>query len=188
MEWSIPLQKLEVGKVQICEIQHNEKSIVPLAYFDGQNTFSYLNIMLPKFNIDVFDPTTGRLDILLDDSNSQAKISALQISLLNAVFIQQSIWFQNKNFPLEVLEKSFKPIIENDILHLYFPVQYNNDIHIYKDKVWYTSYQPGLLKKGNTVRILFRIQGLSFHKNNYTKEWTGKFRLQHRILAILIFD
>ena len=80
----------------------------------------------------------------------------------------------------------FHKIYNVDLLHLYFPVQYNNDIHIYKDKVWHTTYQPGLLEKGNSVRILFRIQGLSFHKNNYTKEWTSKFRLQHRIIAILI--
>lgn len=186
MEWSIPLQKLEVGKIQICEIQHSEKSIVPLAYFDGQNTFPYLNILLPKFKIDIFDAKTGKLDILLEDSQSQAKLSALQVSLLNAIFLQQSVWFPTKNFTLEMLEKLFKPIVENSILHLYFPVQYSNDIHIYKNKVWHTSYEPGLLEKGDTVRILFRIQGLSFHKNSYTKEWTGKYRLQHRIVAILI--
>jgi hypothetical protein len=29
MEWAIPLQKLEVGKVQIGEAQYNEKTIVP---------------------------------------------------------------------------------------------------------------------------------------------------------------
>ena len=96
MEWSIPLQKLEVGKIQICEIQHSEKSIVPLAYFDGQNTFPYLNILLPKFKIDIFDPKSGKLDIVLEDSQSQAKLSALQVSLLNAIFLQQSVWFPTK--------------------------------------------------------------------------------------------
>lgn len=189
MEWAIPLQKLEVGKIQICEYQNNEKTIVPLAYFDGQNTFPYLNILLPKFIVDYFDAATGKLTIQLKDISgnfSEAKLNALQQSLLNAVFMQQSIWFTNKNYTLESLEKLFKPIVEKSLLHLYFPTQFNNDVHIYKNKTWYTKYEPGLIQKNDNVRIMFRIQGLSFHKNNYNKEWSGKFRLQHRILTILV--
>ena len=189
MEWAIPLQKLEVGKIQICELQNNEKSLVPLAYFDGQHTFPFLNILLPKFSVDSFDPLSGKLVISLKDvsgNQSEAKLNALQTCLLNAVFMQQQIWFPSKNYTLDILNKLFKPIVENDLLYLYFPTQYNNDIHIYKDKKWYNKYQPGIIQKNDNVRIMFRIQGLSFHKDNYNKEWSGKFRLQHRILTILV--
>ena len=48
MEWAIPLQKLELGKVQIGNIKNYDKMIAPLAYFDGTNTFNNLNILLPK--------------------------------------------------------------------------------------------------------------------------------------------
>jgi len=187
MEWAIPLQKLEVGKIQICELQDNDKLLVPLAYFDGQNTFPFLNILLPKLKVNMFDSVSGKLVISLKDSitnQSEAKLNALQSNLLNAVFMQQSLWFPTKHFSLENLEKMFKPIVEDDLLNLYFPTQFNNDIHIYKNKVWYNKFIPGIIEKNDSVRIVFRIQGLSFH--NYNKEWTGKFRLQHRILAILI--
>lgn len=187
MEWAIPLQKLEVGKIQICPLQDNDKLLVPLAYFDGQNTFPYLNILLPKSKVHTFDPVSGKFIISLKETcmnQSEAKLNALQNSLLNAVLMQQSVWFPSKYFSLDNLQKMFKPIVEDDLLHLYFPTQFNNDIHIYKDKVWHTKLTPGIIQKNDNVRIIFRIQGLSFH--NYNKEWTGKFRLQHRILAILV--
>lgn len=188
MEWSIPLQKLEVGKVQIGEIHHGEKSIVPLAYFDGQNNFPNLNILLPSLKVKEFDTSTGKLLLNLRESPQyEAKLNALQSTLLSAVFIQQSYWFPENNYTYDILQSLFKPIVENGLLYLYFPVQKNEtSIKIYKDGKWYSKYEPGLINENTNVRIMFRIQGLSFHKNQAIQTWSGKFRLQHRIYAILI--
>lgn len=187
MEWSIPLQKLEVGKVQIGEIQHNEKSLVPLAYFDGQNSFSNLNIFLPKLKVEEFDETSGKLIISLTNSKiCDAKLNALQSTLLGAVFIQQHVWFPEIFYTHESLNNLFKPIVDNGLLNLYYPVKFTSDIHIYKNGVWHTTYTPGLISTNDSVRIMFRIQGISFHKNNYNNLWSGKFRLQHRIYAVLV--
>ena len=123
MEWSIPLQKLEVGKVQIGEIQHNEKSLVPLAYFDGQNNFSNLNIFLPKLKVEEFDENSGKLVISLSDNKTcDAKLNALQSTLLGAVFIQQRIWFPDTFYIHESLNNSFKPIVSNGLLNFNFKV------------------------------------------------------------------
>jgi hypothetical protein len=187
MEWAIPLQKLEVGKVQIGEAQHNEKTIVPLAYFDGQNTFPNLNILLPILKVKEFEYNSGKLLLnIKDQPHHEAKLNALQSTLLGAVFIQQHYWFPGFNYSLESLHTLFKPMIENGYLNLYFPaLRPENTIKIYKNNKWYSKYEPGLLKEGDSVRLMFRIQGLCFHKNN-SYQWTGKFRLQHRIYAILI--
>jgi hypothetical protein len=186
MEWSIPLQKLEVGKVQIGDIQHSDKSIAPLAYFDGQNIFSYLNIFLPKLKVEEFDVRSGKFIISLkENSHNEAKLNALQSTLLGAVYIQQKSWFPDVFYNYDVLNVSFKPIVENGFLHLYYPVQLNSDIHIYKNGKWYTKYEPGLINPKDNVRIMFRIQGISFHKN-IANIWSGKFRLQHRIYAVLV--
>ena len=188
MEWAIPLQKLEVGKVQIGESQYADKSIVPLAYFDGQNNFSNLNILLPILKVKEFDLTSGRLLLdLKEHAQFEAKMNALQSTLLGAVYIQQQQWFNGYNYSLETLQKLFKPIIDNGILNLYYPVQKSEtSIKIYKGGKWYTKLEPGLLQENNSVRIMFRIQGICFHKNQYNNLWSGKFRLQHRIYAILI--
>ena len=185
MEWAIPLQKFEVGKVQIGDIQHNDKSIVPLAYFDGQNVFSNLNIFLPKLRVQEFDINTGKFILSLKDNfHYEAKLNALQNTLLGAVFLQQKFWFPSNMYTLDILQQYFKPIVEHGFLHLYFPVK--NYIKIYKNGIWYDQYEPGLIKVNDTVRVLFRIQGICFHKNNYNQVWTGKFRLQHKICAILV--
>jgi len=189
MEWCIPLQKLEVGKVQIGEIIHNDKALVPLAYFDGHNIFNNLNIFLPKLKIQEFDENSGKLIISMNENiQAQTKLFALQNILITAVFISQQNWF-HENYTLDVLNNNFKPIVQNNNLQLYYPVNLNTDIHIYKNNKWYTSYEPGLIKANDSVRIMFRIQGISFHKNysmQSTFSWTGKFRLQHRIYAILV--
>jgi hypothetical protein len=187
MEWSIPLQKLEVGKVQIGEIQHSDKSLVPLAYFDGQNSFLNLNIFLPKLKVQEFDAKSGKLVLSLKDMTwCEAKLNALQSTLLGAVYIQQRIWFPESFFSLETLNNSFKPIVQNGLLNLYYPVQLASEVRIYKDGVWHTKYTPGLINPNDSVRIMFRIQGISLHKNSYNNIWSGKFRLQHRIYAVLV--
>ena len=191
MEWAIPLQKLEVGKIQIGDIQHTDKAIVSLAYFDGQNTFPNLNIVLPCLKVKEFEPKTGKLLLALQEkSHHETKLIALQTTLLNAVFIQQRMWFQSQTYSYETLSQQFKPIVEASTLHLYFPIFSTNgdknSIKIYKAGKWYTKFEPGLLEANDSVRIMFRIQGLCFHKHQYNNEWSGKFRLQHRIYAILI--
>ena len=187
MEWSIPLQKLEVGKVQIGEIQHSEKSLVPLAYFDGQNNFLNLNIFLPKLKVEEFDTKSGKFNLSLRDVITyEAKLIALQSTILGAVYIQQRSWFPDTFYSLEELNNSFKPIVQNGLLNLYYPIQLSSEVRIYKDGVWHTSYKPGLINPNDSVRIMFRIQGISFHKNSYNNLWSGKFRLQHRIYAVLV--
>ena len=92
MEWSIPLQKLEVGKVQIGEIHHSDKSLVPLAYFDGQNNFLNLNIFLPKLNVQEFDAKSGKLILSLKNMVPfDAKLNALQSTLLGAFTTTQLV-------------------------------------------------------------------------------------------------
>jgi len=186
MEWCIPLQKLEVGKVQIGDAQHSEKSLVPLAYFDGQNNFLNLNVFLPKLKVHDFNEKNGSLVLSLKENpQAEAKLNALQSTLLRAVFIQQNVWFQDSHYTFETLSKQFKPIVENTLLNLFYPVQFTPEIHIYKDEIWHKSYTPGLIKPNDSIRLMFRIQGISFHKNE-RNIWSGKFRLQHRIYAVIV--
>jgi len=187
MEWAIPLQKLEVGKIQIGEILHNDKYIVPLAYFDGQNNFPNLNILLPLLEVSEFDTKSGKLTLMLNEEpHYSTKLNALENTLLSAVFIQQKHWFPGSTYEYSFLESMYKPIVNNNLLHLYYPIHFNSDVKIYKDNVWVKEFIPGMFQPGTKTRIMFRIQGLSFHKNSFTNTWTGKFRLQHRILAIFI--
>jgi len=78
MEWAIPLQKLELGKVQIGNLKNSDKLMVPLAYFDGTNTFNNLNILLPKLKVQEFNDKTGKLVLSFKDHKLyDTKINAL---------------------------------------------------------------------------------------------------------------
>lgn len=196
MEWAIPLQKLEVGKVNIGNIINGAKPLVPLSYIDGQIQFPTLTLILPSLNIKSYEEKSGKLDISLrENSHVNHKLQALQNTLFTVVFSHQRIWFPNQNKELTELQRLFQPLLDSDILHLYCPIldekkNTNEKIQIFRNEQGkikhYEGMKENLLKPGDTVRVALRIQGLSFHNNPVTNQWSGKFRLQHRILALYI--
>lgn len=194
MEWAIPLQKLEVSKVQVGKMICGQKPLVPLSYSDGQIHLPTLSLLLTNALVKYYDPQTGKLDISLSsDSQAIQKIRSLQNTLLSVVGSQQTAWFSQEYRQLEQLQKLFQPMIENDILHLYCPVTIQEkrsgaeSIVVFQGEDLHTQgVRPGHLKTGDTVRIALRIQGISFHTNPSYGQWTGKFRLQHKIIALYI--
>jgi len=52
MEWCVPLQKLELGKIHhgglVTRVNREKKPMVPLSYIDGQVTMPVLTILLPQ--------------------------------------------------------------------------------------------------------------------------------------------
>ena len=196
MEWAIPLQKLEVGKVNIGNIINGPKPLVPLSYIDGQIQFPSLTLILPPLHVKNYDEKSGKLDISLrENSQVNHKLQALQNTLFSVVFAHQRIWFANQNKELAELQRLFQPLLENDVLHLYCPIldekkSVNERIHIFRTENGKVNHYEGvkenLLKPGDTVRVALRIQGLSFHNNPVSNQWSGKFRLQHRILSLYV--
>lgn len=191
MEWTIPLQKLEVAKVNVGAFLNGLKPLVPLAYVDGQIQFPALNILLPPLIVKQYDPQTGRLDVSLKECPSaQQKLIALQKTLFQLVMNQQNNWFGRQSKSQQDLEALFQPMIENDILHLYCPVTIQEKrtgaelILVYSSKNLVKGVRPGHIQPGNTIRVAFRLQGISFHNNPVNGQWSGKFRFQHKILGI----
>lgn len=195
MEWAIPLQKLEVSKVLVGKIIQGQKPLVPLSYADGQIHFPSLSLLLPHATVKFYDPQTGRLDIsLLSDTQSMQKFRSLQNTILSAVNNQQFAWFGQEYRSLEQLQKLFQPMIENDILHLYCPLAIQEKrtnggesiVVFYNETPLLQGMKPPHLKTGDTVRIALRIQGISFHTHPSYGQWTGKLRLQHKIVALYV--
>lgn len=205
MEWCVPLQKLEVGKVHLgplysqqsstLRVLREKKPIAPLGYVDGQTVLPSLNILLPILTVQSYNAQTGRLEISLDNSFSIAKLQALQQTLLNAITVYQQTWFGSMTFSHEDVLRFFQPMIENNVLHLYCPVinrpvneeqrKYTGNLtRIWVQNEWQDGLLPGVLKSGQRIRIALQIQGISLQLQN--DQWTGRSRLQHRILGILI--
>lgn len=191
MEWTIPIQKLEVNKIQVGQLQKSLKPLTPLSYADGPIVFQNLNILLPPLVVKEYDTSSGKLLLNLSgETQTASKLMALQDSLLQNVFVNQKIWFPDSNRTKEQLNAFFQPFVENAVLHLYCPIQTGaqeirkNTISIWKENSWKPLTTTGLIIKGESIRVAMRLQGISYQMNTNTGSWTGRFRVQHKICCI----
>ena len=196
MEWCVPLQKLEIGKINIgglvTRVNREKKPMVPLSYVDGQVTMPVLTILLPHLVIDSYNPANGRLELAMMTNWVSSKLTAIQTSLLEIICASQVSWFGTSKFSREEVYRLFQPMVEGNKLHLYCPSTLQekrkgmNGIRVWKDDVWVEDVQPGFLSRGQIVRVTLQIQGISLQMGMNDTLWTGRARLQHRILGILV--
>ena len=190
MEWCIPIQTFQVEHVQIGMPLRGAKPIVPLAYRDGAFHFPVLSVLLPTLPVKFYDPATGRLVLSLAESaQTLHKLQTLQDSLLSAVNAHHSGWYDGpRRRPYEI-RAGFQPMIQGDELHLYCPIYESmaQPIPIFMDGAFHKGKLPsGILKGGRRVRIAIRLHGISFHTFPGSTSWSGKFRIQHKIMAVLV--
>ena len=188
MEWTIPIQKLELQKIHPGLLQNSIKPLTPLEYKDGHFVLKHLNILLPPLTIKEYDTVTGRLTLYLPDTSPiQSKLQALQESLLLLVHQHQKNWFPDSNRTKDQIQNFFQPFVEGNNLNLYCPLQTQDKkyfLHLWKDNVWNRLSSPGLLQKGDVIRVALRLQGISYQTNPISGSWTGRLRVQHRIMCI----
>jgi len=193
MEWTIPIQHFDIGKTIVHSPTRASKLLSCLSYEDGHVQLHTLSILLPLLLVKAYDSSTGRLQISLE--GDQAKMTMLKLQqfqdmVIQSVSVNQKRWFPGeKASDKEDIRRGFQPFVEHGTLHLYCPPSTSsivNEIHTYSDKTWNKgAVSPSLFITGKSIRLAIKIQGLSFHQHPLTKAWTGKFRLQHRITAIL---
>ncbi len=189
MEWCIPIQTLQVENVQLGGITHGLKPILPLAYKEADLHFPALSILLPTLTIRSYDPGSGRLVLSLPPGQALSKLQTLQDMVLTAVNFNYRSWFPGQRKKPTEIEQGFQPMIHNQELHLYCPIYETmaQPIPMYQGGTWiHGKPKPGSLKTGMSVRVAVRLYGISFHlAPTGTKEWTGKFRLQHKIIGVI---
>jgi hypothetical protein len=184
MDVAIPLATFETTKVRVGPLAKGVKILLPMTYQEGDVKFHHVTLVLPPLAVKSYDAATGRLALTLP-SGAATKFQALQDSILSSVAAQQHTWFPGEpHRSKEELRSAFQPILEHGALSLYCPTQPTNEIPIWVNNEW-TKRSPALTA-GTQVRIVLRIQGVSFHKHPVTGVWTGKFRIQHRIQSITV--
>jgi hypothetical protein len=200
MEWCVPLQKLEISKIRIGNLiskPHREKKpMAPLAYVDGQMVMPVLSILMPHMTIESYNAGTGKLELRLDSPVFASKLNAVQTNLLTALTTCQQTWFNGKCFSFEDIQSMFQPMIEANSLHLYCPSggtgagpdkrKPAQGIPIWKEDQWTYGIRPGILKAGDRIRVALQIQGISLQLGQTESVWTGRSRLQHKIIAIFV--
>ena len=190
MEWCIPIQTFTLEHVQLGGLVRGAKPIVPLAYKETDFTFPALSLLLPALPVKSYDAATGRLVLSVADSPlTQSRIQTLQDTLLSAVNAQHGAWFAGAARKPQDIRAGFQPLIVGGDLHLYCPIvePMAQPIPVWVESAWLTGKpRTGLLSPGRTVRIAIRLHGISFHLVPGSSQWSGKFRLQHKIIAVLL--
>jgi hypothetical protein len=188
MEWLIPIQTFQVDNVQLGSITYGNKPIIPFAYKDGDMHFNSLSFLLPMLPIKSYDATTGRLVLSMQGIPALNKLSTFQELLLSTVAANQQGWFPGSTRKQQEIRSGYQPMILHSELHLYCPMmETGSTIPFCVDGEWSKSgIQHERLQSGAKVRVALRIQGLSFHIHTASNQWTGKFRIQHKIIAILL--
>ena len=186
MEWCIPTDTFEMDNVHLGELSTGPKPIVPFSYKDAEFTFPSLTFILPSVEVRSYNHSTGQLIISLENTPSVLhKLSRFQDMLLSAVCAHHPNWFGMHIRKKQDILQKYQPLIENSNLYLYCPLQ-NQEIPMYSNEKWTMgSDHANVLAPGKRVRLVFKLQGLSFHIHPNSGIWSGKFRVQHRINAIL---
>jgi hypothetical protein len=193
MEWVVPIQTFEPPRVRIGQITSSPKRLVPISYADGEIAFNGISVLLPALPVKSYDAASGRLTLSLSgQAATAAKLQTLQDSMLVAVRNMQAAWFPGEKIRgLEEIRSGFQPLIEGGALHLYCPcIQSSvvaNDISIYDgDAGWaHTKPTAKLFAVGKMLRLAIKLHSLSFHQHTGNNMWTGRFRFQHRLLAVM---
>jgi hypothetical protein len=191
MEWLIPIQTFQVDKIQIGTIMDTAKPMVPLAYRDVENIFPSLSLIFPLLTIKSFDVNTGRLVLSLAEYPAiLTKMTNFQETLVSAVTINNTNWFsQRGSVKIVDARAGFQSMIRGSELHLYCPVnsEIQQTVPFYSNGAW---SKQGIIKEklepGTRIRIAIRVQGISFHVHPASQNWSGKYRIQHKILGILL--
>lgn len=195
MEWTIPIQSFEPKHATIGPFHRNSKNLLSLSYSDGPFSFLSLCLLLPTLNVKSYEAATGRLVLsLAGNTATQFKLQQFQELLFHAIQQSAPAWFPSvPEKDLHEIRAGFQPFLEGSMLHLYCPAHAtgagnsSSDIHFYSKGEWTRGIPAGLTDPfpvGAPIRLAVRIFGISFHLHPITGIWTGRFRLQHRIVAI----
>ena len=190
MEWTIPVQSLDIKKVCISTISKGNKPMATLSYSDGDISFPYLSVLLPILPVKSYDAETGRLSVSLNGNTGLiSKLTALQTHIIQTTYENFTSWFPSeRKRSYEEIVNYFQPLISHGCIHLYCPVSAPgifNDIHVYSKGGWTKGViSSDTFTVGKPIRIAVRFQGISLHQHLILKKLTGKSRVQHRILAI----
>jgi hypothetical protein len=196
MEWQLPVQKLEIGNVNIGSPwarsggrELSTKPMAPLSYFSAQFRMNFLSLLFPPLPVLEYSPTTGRLVLDMSETSlGSIKLNTLQDTLINAIVYHQAGWFKTE-FDKDTIKQGFQPIFQDSrvILHCPQGSQLLRSIPVFVNGAWKMLEGKDLTSSpGLRIRVAVKIHGISFLMNQEPFKWSGRCRIQHRIQGILV--
>ena len=174
---TIPYQTFEIGNIHLTPFQLDRygKTIARLAYKDSSLEFHDVSILSPPLTIIDYNADTSRLRLdLSDQAQFQVKINTLHEYLISTFFIHQQTLLNRVDMSYEEIRQLFYFLLDGTTLSLFiYPtviVKKENGVHS----------RICDLKRGDVVRCVIRVQGISQMIN---KEEL-RLRLHHSVPSI----
>lgn len=194
VECFIPLQALQIGGIELQEPRKQmnsshtyDKSIAALKYTTESFKLESLNLLTPFMKVANWDSSSGRLDFELEfDSISYKKLIAIQDTIIKQ-FQAHSTWLTEHGSSKEEFKQNFQQIVKHNIFSVYLHGQ-NQDtrptgrVWIWKDGAWTKGATPTSFKRGQQLRVAFRLQGVCFL---HLPGFQTRLRLQHQTVAVI---
>lgn len=227
MEWQLPIQKVEIGNINIgspwareSRKEYLQKPMAPLSYFGTHFRLPFISLLFPALPVLEYSPSNGRLVLDMSETSlASIKLSTFQDTLVNAIVYHQYAWFKS-DFTKEDIRAGFQPMFQDNHLILHCPSapfageglqekgqgqrQRPTGVPLFKDGVWRLASGKEDFTVGSRIRVSVKIHGISFlnrvdSSRNHTNlladtstggtigtvQWSGRCRLQHRILGII---
>jgi hypothetical protein len=187
IEMTLPIQGIDASYIQLSPLLTGAKLTTSISYSHPISAMPSLSILLPIMPVHSYDSVTGHLVLQIIDASHMKRLNAVQDQILKLIRNSQKSWFPDFKQRGDDIRTGFQPMVEGNLLHVYCPVSTGGpyDIHVYNNE-WSRSTKG--LRVGQNIRAVLRIQGVSFHQSSITGAWTGKFRLQHRILSLYMIN
>ena len=198
MEWQLPIQKVEIGNINIGSPwarehrrEYEQKPMAPLSYFGTQFRIPFVSLLFPPLPVLEYNAANGKLVLDMSETSLACiKMNTFQETLIGAIVYHQHGWFKS-NFTRDDVKGGFQSIFHDNKLNLYCPsitghagnTGHVRGIPIYTEGAWKSSFSAEDLTVGRRIRVAVKIHGISF-LNGQDGSWSGRCRLQHRILGI----
>lgn len=195
-ELMIPLQGMEISKIQISAPQKTKGPGVPpyaqdrplanLSYHDNYLHLPCLSVLTPFLTILDWDSSTGKLELMVPQgSPTHTKLTFLQDYILNTIQAHQRSWFGTSEYSTEDFRKMFQPILNGDKFTIYLhgpnpELKPTGRVWVWANKNWTKGAKDTSFQAGETVRVALRLQGVCFLYQPHRI----KFRIQHQTVAI----
>jgi cell division protein ZapA (FtsZ GTPase activity inhibitor) len=176
---TIPYQLLEISNIQLenFKADHKGRIIAPLKYSTPSIQFHDISILTAPLTINDYDQTSNRIRF---DIKSQTafmnKMQAIQDSFVNK-FYKSRFDILKYDASIEDIRSMFQFLFYSNMLTLFvFP---NTGVKLANN----TTTTVGQLKKGDIIRCVIRIHGISMLPAR-TGEFFPRFRIQHSVPTV----
>ena len=160
---SIPYQAFEVGNIHITPFQMDRfgKTIARLSYKDHSIDFQDVSILSPPLTVLDYHPETSRLRLDLSDHHMfQVKMNTLHEYLISTIYVHQQSFLNQKNRSYDFVKRLFYFLLDGSVLSLFiYPA-----VQVKKQNGAHCTISD--LKKGDVIRCVIRLQGISQILNN----------------------